>query len=47
MCFNLNKEIGETLEACETLFILGFNVTGLDAPTQIKVSYTFKVRRGC
>ncbi len=47
VCFNTSYTIGDTLEPCDTLFVLGFNTTNLSIGGTVKFSYTFKVTRGC
>ena len=46
-CFNLTWTADRILEPCTTLFLLGFQVNNLLVQTDVKVSYTFKVTRGC
>jgi hypothetical protein len=46
-CFNLGYTIDGDFNPCDVLFVLGFNVDGLGANTDVKISYTFKASTNC
>jgi hypothetical protein len=46
-CFNLGFTVEDTLDDCNVLFLLGFNVSDLPDERDVKISYTFKAYTNC
>jgi hypothetical protein len=46
-CFSGSYVFTDSYPKCDTLFLLGFQVSLLGGPEIVKYSYTFKLIRGC